>query len=115
MGGFHISGCLAMLPHMPQEMRAAQGLGISFFAGEAEEGRLDNVLVDAWCGRLAPLYDHLGMLPSLSGQPLPILPREYVRTCDLTSSMDLGRGLSLPMLLLHDHQRAWTQESFPFS
>jgi hypothetical protein len=92
VGGFHVSGCLAMLPQMPEEMRAAQALGISFFAGEAEEGRLDDVLLDAWRGRLGPLYDHLGKLPSLFGQPLPILPREYVRTCDSISSMDLGRG-----------------------
>src|SRR5262245_65193862 len=34
MGGFHISGCLAMLPEMPPEMVAAQDMGISFFAGE---------------------------------------------------------------------------------
>jgi hypothetical protein len=75
-------------------MRAAQALGISFFffAGEAEEGRLDNVLLDAWLGKLAPLYNHLGELPNLVGQPLPILPREHLRTCDLMSSMDLGRG-----------------------
>src|SRR6185437_5684472 len=32
IGGFHVSGCVAMLPEMPSEMRAAQALGISFFA-----------------------------------------------------------------------------------
>ena len=41
IGGFQISGCIAMLPEMPKEMQAAQAMGISFFAGEAEEGRLD--------------------------------------------------------------------------
>ena len=41
MGGFHISGCIAMLPELPKEMREAQDLGISFFAGESEGGRLD--------------------------------------------------------------------------
>src|SRR6266404_6908103 len=34
LGGFHVSGCLAMLPEMPSELREAQALGISFFAGE---------------------------------------------------------------------------------
>jgi hypothetical protein len=43
IGGFHISGYLAMLP----EMRDARALGISLFAGEAEEGRLDVVIRDA--------------------------------------------------------------------
>src|SRR6516162_3301101 len=42
IGGFHVSGCLAMLPDMPPDMQEAQALGISFFAGEAE-GRLDKV------------------------------------------------------------------------
>ena len=93
MGGFHISGCLAMLPEMPPEMVAAQGLGISFFAGEAENGRLDQVLRDAWDGTLAPLYNHMDDLPSLQGEPPLILPRQHVRrTSGSLSSIDLGRG-----------------------
>ncbi len=93
IGGFHISGCLAMLPEMPPEMVAAQALGITFFAGEAEEGRLDEVLRDAWDGRLAPLYNHMDDLPSLQGEPPPILPRQHVRrTSGSLSSVDLGRG-----------------------
>src|SRR5437667_10949542 len=43
IGGFHVSGCIPMLPEMPSELQEAQALGISFFAGEAEEGRLDEV------------------------------------------------------------------------
>jgi hypothetical protein len=93
IGGFHISGCLAMLPEMPPEMVAAQALGIAFFAGEAEEGRLDDVLRDAWAGMLAPLYNHMDDLPSLQGEPPPILPRQHVRrTSGSLSSIDLGRG-----------------------
>ena len=30
IGGFHVSGCIAMLPQMPEEMRQAAALGISF-------------------------------------------------------------------------------------
>src|SRR5262249_1759368 len=59
MGGFHVSGCIAMLPEMPQDLRNAQAMGISFFAGEAEEGRFDEVLRDAWNGTLKPLYNHM--------------------------------------------------------
>jgi len=93
MGGFHISGCLAMLPEMPPEMRDAQTLGISFFAGEAEEGRLDAVIRDAWNGRLAPLYNFMDVLPSLQGEPPPILPHKHVRrTSGSLSSIDLGGG-----------------------
>ena len=93
IGGFHVSGCIAMLPDMPQDMREAQALGISFFAGEAEEGRLDQILRDAWNGALAPLYNYMDHLPSLAGEPPPILPRQHVRrTSGTMSSIDLGRG-----------------------
>jgi hypothetical protein len=93
IGGFHVSGCIAMLPETPHDLREAQALGISLFAGEAEEGRLDEVLRDAWNGRLAPLYNHMDHLPNLQGEPPPILPRRYIRrTAGSLSSMDLGRG-----------------------
>jgi hypothetical protein len=93
IGGFHISGCIAMLPEMPAEMRAAQAMGISFFAGEAEEGRLDQVLRDAFAGALKPLYNHMDDLPSLEGEPPPALPKKIVqRTLGAISSLDLGRG-----------------------
>jgi len=93
IGGFHISGCLAMLPAMPPEMQEAQALGISLFAGEAEDRRLDEVMRDAWAGTLASLYNHMDDLPSLQGEPPPILPRQHVRrTSGSLSSIDLGRG-----------------------
>ena len=41
IGGFHVSGCISMLPELPDDLKEAQRLGISLFAGEAEEGRLD--------------------------------------------------------------------------
>jgi hypothetical protein len=93
IGGFHVSGCLAMLPEMPPSMRAAQDLGISFFAGEAEHFRLDEVFRDACAGTLKPLYNHMDDLPSLEGEPAPFLPKKHVsRTSGSLSSIDLGRG-----------------------
>ncbi|MGA9000832.1 MAG: radical SAM protein, partial [Pseudolabrys sp.] len=59
IGGFHVSGCIAMLPELPADIKAAQAMGISFFAGECEEGRLDEVLEDAWSGTLKPLYNYM--------------------------------------------------------
>ena len=93
VGGFHVSGCIAMLPEMPEELKAAQAMGVSLFAGEAEEHRLDEVLLDAWRGELKPLYNFMDHLPSLEGEPAPILPRKHVvRTSGKYSSIDLGRG-----------------------
>ena len=38
IGGFHVSGCLAMLPALTPELKEALALGITLFAGEAEGG-----------------------------------------------------------------------------
>lgn len=93
IGGFHVSGCIAMLPEMPPDMRAVQEMGVSLFAGEAEKGRLDQVLRDAWDDKLAPLYNHMDALPSLEGEPVPFLPRQQIRRyAGAMSSVDLGRG-----------------------
>ena len=93
IGGFHVSGCLSMLSTMPAELQAALDIGVSLFAGEAEEGRLDEVLLDAWNGELKPIYNHLKDLPGLENQPLPGLPRETIRrNLQSWSSFDLGRG-----------------------
>ncbi|MBV9114589.1 MAG: radical SAM protein [Hyphomicrobiales bacterium] len=92
IGGFHASGCLAMLPEMPDDMKEAQELGISFFAGEAE-GRLDAVLKDAAAGKLQPVYDFMNDLPSLEAAMMPILPAEKIaRTRGWETSFDAGRG-----------------------
>jgi hypothetical protein len=77
IGGFHVSGSIAMLPEMPKEMREAAALGISYFTGEAEDGRLDQVILDAWGGGLQPLYNYMSDLPSLEGTPAPMLPRKH--------------------------------------
>jgi len=93
IGGYHVSGCIAMLPELPPDIKAAQDMGIAFFAGEAEERRLDDVLRDAFDGKLRPLYNYMDNLPALFGEPPPFLPRKHVsRTSGSLSSIDLGRG-----------------------
>jgi len=93
MGGFHISGCLSMLPGVTPELQAAMDLGISLFAGEAEERRMDVILRDAWEGKLKPLYNYLADLPSLAGAPYPMLPAATIRgTIGKYTSFDAGRG-----------------------
>ena len=93
IGGFHVSGCLSMLDEMPPEMKEAQALGVSFFAGEAEEERLDEVLLDAFAGALKPIYNHVKSTPNLAGAPTPKLDRALIsRTIGTWASFDLGRG-----------------------
>ena len=92
IGGFHVSGCLAMLDGQAVDLDACRRLGISMFAGECE-GRLEQVLNDAAFGRLAPLYDFMKDLPGLEGSPPPFLPKPYVaRTLSVSTSFDAGRG-----------------------
>ncbi|HMG47917.1 MAG TPA: radical SAM protein [Allosphingosinicella sp.] len=93
IGGFHVSGCLAMLKEIPPEIQEALDIGCSLFAGEAEEGRLDALFVDAWEGKLQPIYNYLKDLPSIAGVPVPWMPKESLdRNSGQWSSFDLGRG-----------------------
>ncbi|GGB59655.1 hypothetical protein GCM10011316_34600 [Roseibium aquae] len=93
IGGFHVSGCMSMLDEMPAEMVDLQSRGVSYFAGEAEDGRLDQVFRDAWNGDLKPLYNFMKDLPSLEGEPTPILPSKHIQfTAGSHTSFDLGRG-----------------------
>jgi radical SAM superfamily enzyme YgiQ (UPF0313 family) len=92
IGGFHVSGCLAMLPEMPPEMKDALALGITLFAGEAEH-RLDELLVAAFENRLPPVYNFITDLPAMDGEPLPFLPIKYVkRYAGAIGCFDAGRG-----------------------
>jgi radical SAM superfamily enzyme YgiQ (UPF0313 family) len=93
MGGFHVSGSLSMLGGITPELQQAQDIGISLFAGEAEEQRLDRVLRDAYHSTLQPLYSYLNDLPSLEGAPTPMLPAATIRgTIGKYTSFDAGRG-----------------------
>jgi hypothetical protein len=92
IGGFHVSGCLAMLPEVPADIKAAMDMGISIYAGEAE-GRLDEVLRDAYKGELKPVYNYMNDLPDIGSAPIPILPHMSVaRTAGALTSFDAGRG-----------------------
>jgi radical SAM superfamily enzyme len=93
LGGFHVSGSLSMLGGITPELQQAMDMGISLFAGEAEENRLDQVLRDAWNRELKPLYNYLDDLPSLEGAPTPMLPAATIRgTIGKYTSFDAGRG-----------------------
>jgi radical SAM superfamily enzyme YgiQ (UPF0313 family) len=91
IGGFHVSGCLAMLPELTPELKALQEQGITLFAGEAE-GRMDLLLRDAYHGRLRPIYNFVDDLPDLRGQQMPYLPAEAVWRSQSTITFDAGRG-----------------------
>ena len=102
-----------MLPEMPDDMQEAQELGISLFAGEAED-RLDIVLRDAVAGTLKPLYNLHGRPAGHGGRAAPIPARRPHRT-HRRPAVQLRRGarLPVPVFVLHHHQRAGTQVTLP--
>lgn len=92
IGGFHVSGSLAMLPRLPVDLQSAMDLGITLFAGEAE-GHLDEVLHDAFQRKKPKLYNFLKDTPSLEQTPAPFLPASVVKkTFGRMTSFDAGRG-----------------------
>ena len=93
IGGFHVSGTLSMLPKIDAEVQKALDLGAFVFAGEAEEGRLEEVLTDAANDRLKPIYNFMADLPGIERVPIPHLPADVVRrTYGANTSFDAGRG-----------------------
>lgn len=92
IGGFHVSGILAVFSKITPEIQEAIDLGVSIFAGEAEN-RLEAVLRDAFSGTMKPVYDYTKSLPDLKNAPIPFLPAERVKQCvGSQSSFDAGRG-----------------------
>jgi radical SAM superfamily enzyme YgiQ (UPF0313 family) len=92
IGGFHVSGMLAMFDKIGPDLQAALDLGITLFAGEAE-GRIDEVIRDAAEGRLKPIYNYINDLPALESAVIPFLPGNSVRkTIGNVTTFDAGRG-----------------------
>ncbi len=93
IGGFHVSGCLAMLKEIPADIQEAIDIGCIVFAGEAEEGRLAGLLQDVWAGTAKPIYNYMNALPDLAGAPTPILPDNVLdRVAARYAPFDSGRG-----------------------
>ena len=112
IGGFHVSGCIAMLGPDAPELALARELGVSMFAGEAEEGGSTKSCATA-CGKLKPLYNHLAIMPSLQGAPAPILARADRPLDAQLVELRSRTRLSLRVFVLHHHQRAGPQEPLP--
>jgi hypothetical protein len=93
IGGFHVSGTLAMLSGIEPNVQRSLDMGCFVYAGEAEEGRLDLILKDAAFGELKPIYNFMNDLPTIEHVPAPHLPASVIRrTYGTNASFDAGRG-----------------------
>jgi hypothetical protein len=92
IGGFHVSGCISMLPELPRDLKEAQALGVVLFAGEGE-GRMAELIRDIACDRAKPVYNYLNDMPSMEAAAIPVLPREVVGLIvGHHACFDAGRG-----------------------
>jgi len=93
IGGFHVSGYLALLPAIPPDIQQLMDEGVTIVKGEVEETWGD-LLCDAVEGRLRPLYDFLADKPDLYQKPTPSIRKEYLRkfVAPNFGTIDCGRG-----------------------
>jgi radical SAM superfamily enzyme YgiQ (UPF0313 family) len=92
IGGFHVSGCISMLPELPPDLKEAQALGVTLYAGEGE-GRMADLLRDIDAGQAKPLYNYLNDMPGMEAAAIPVLPKEVVgRIVGHHACFDAGRG-----------------------
>jgi radical SAM superfamily enzyme YgiQ (UPF0313 family) len=93
IGGFHVSGTLAMFPEIQPEIRELMDLGVSVVKGEVEES-WGGILRDALEDRLQPLYDFIDAKPDLSTKPVPMIMRRYLKRFVASNfgTIDCGRG-----------------------
>jgi radical SAM superfamily enzyme YgiQ (UPF0313 family) len=93
IGGFHVSGAIAMSASMPPECQDMLDAGVTLVLGEVE-GRWGAILRDVLADRLQPVYDYLATPPELADMPLPRASRATQRRFVMThgGTIDAGRG-----------------------
>ncbi len=92
IGGFHVSGMLAMIG-LTADLRKAMSKGMILVAGEVEGERLPKIVEDVLQGRSEPLYNFLNPTPDLSNIPTPRLSKKDLRGfASPYSTIDTGRG-----------------------
>ena len=93
VGGFHISGVLAMFRDVPPEVQQLLDAGVSVVAGEVEH-RWADLLRDAYRGCLKPVYRFTDDLPDLTDAPGPLIDKQYLRKFVSSNfgTIDCSRG-----------------------
>ncbi len=93
IGGFHVSGSVAMAHAIPPECQQMIDEGVTLVLGEVED-RWTGLLQDAAANELKPLYDYLKDLPDLRTKPLPRVSPRLQRKFAVRGygTIDAGRG-----------------------
>lgn len=93
IGGFHVSGILALAPSITPEIQELMDLGVSVIKGEVEES-WGEIVRDACEDRLKPLYDFMDCKPELFDRPIPVIDRKYLKKFVVSNfgTIDCSRG-----------------------
>ncbi|HOZ45334.1 MAG TPA: radical SAM protein [Candidatus Hydrogenedentes bacterium] len=94
IGGFHVSGILAMFDEPSRELQRLIDAGVTLVKGEVEgDGVLEGILRDALNGGLKPIYD-VQEFPALTNAPVPRAERGDLRRFFMKdmATMDTSRG-----------------------
>ncbi|HOW58421.1 MAG TPA: radical SAM protein [Candidatus Omnitrophota bacterium] len=94
IGGFHISGIMSTLPDLSPELVILRNAGVTLVAGEGEGGHWEKILIDAFHGKLLPVYNFLNDLPDLSRAAFPKINPQLQNNYALKhfGTLDCGRG-----------------------
>lgn len=92
LGGFHVSGTVAMFGKMLPECQALLDQGVTLVKGEVEN-TLGDLLEDAWRGRLQTFYD-IADKPGIADAPLPRAQGRFQRRLvhPWMGTLDTSRG-----------------------
>ncbi len=93
IGGFHVSGTLAMLG-LTEDLKGAMAQGVILVAGEVEEGRWTEIVKDIVQRKTQQLYNFLNALPDLTSAPLTFPTKKEVGRgfASPFGTLDTGRG-----------------------
>jgi radical SAM superfamily enzyme YgiQ (UPF0313 family) len=93
LGGFHVSGMLAMFPTIPADIQHLMDCGVTIVKGEVEE-HWHEILSDAYRDQLKPMYDFITDLPDMMQPALPMINKKYLRHFAFPNfgTIDCGRG-----------------------
>ena len=93
IGGFHVSGSIALSSAVPPEIQELIDCGVTVVAGEIE-GRWREILEAAAAGELQSVYNFLGTPPDITHAPVPTVSKSYLRRFAFSNfgTIDCSRG-----------------------
>jgi radical SAM superfamily enzyme YgiQ (UPF0313 family) len=93
IGGFHVSGALALSQDITPEIQELLDAGVTVVKGEVEDTWGD-ILRDADADNLQPIYDFMDCKPDLAHKPIPTISGKYLKKFIVSNfgTIDCSRG-----------------------